>query len=176
MGTFGVRCPPCFGRQLSVCRSIFSGQHNLLGETFGGWEISGSAQFQTGNPCGVGTNNDYAGVGEYGSFGCGTEGEFWVQNGTPTHLGGFAGASGTGPKWFATTNGGTPIYTAPTDGDLQFAAWRSRQHLRARSAELEPRADQVVPGLSKRMRLSSALRPTTSSIIPTWLHLGRQGR
>jgi hypothetical protein len=99
----------------------FLGQRNLLGEGLGGWQISGSAQFQTGNPCGVGTNNDYAGVGEYGSFGCGTEGEFWVQNGTPTHLGGFAGASGTGGKWFATTNGaGDKVYTAPPTGTFNL--------------------------------------------------------
>jgi hypothetical protein len=39
----------------------FVGQHNLAGEALGGWEISGTARFQTGNPCGVGTNND-AGV------------------------------------------------------------------------------------------------------------------
>ncbi len=99
----------------------FLGKRNLVGETLGGWQISGSAQFQTGTPCGVGTNNDYAGVGEVGSFGCGTEGQFWVQNGTPTHLGNFAGASGTGGKWFQTTNGsGKPIYTAPPAGTFNL--------------------------------------------------------
>ena len=30
----------------------------------GGWSLAGTAQFQTGAPCGIGTNNDYAGVGE----------------------------------------------------------------------------------------------------------------
>ncbi|HTZ60058.1 MAG TPA: carboxypeptidase regulatory-like domain-containing protein [Acidobacteriaceae bacterium] len=99
---------------------FFQGKRNLLGETLGGWQLSGSAQFQTGNPCGVGTNNDYAGVGEVGSFGCGTEGQFWVENGTPTHLGGFAGATGNGPKWFATTNGSGPIYTAPPTGTFNL--------------------------------------------------------
>ncbi len=44
--------------------------------------FTGIAQFQTGTPCGVGTNNDFAGVGSVGSFGCGTEGQFWVVNGT----------------------------------------------------------------------------------------------
>ena len=34
----------------------------MLGKTLGGWEISGTAQFQTGTPCGVGANNDYAGT------------------------------------------------------------------------------------------------------------------
>lgn len=100
---------------------FFKGQHNLLGETIGGWELSGNTQFQSGQPCGVGVNNDYAGVGEFGSFGCGTEGQFWVQNERATHIGGFAGASGTGPKWFATTNGnGSPIFTAPTSGTFNL--------------------------------------------------------
>jgi hypothetical protein len=100
---------------------FFQGQRNLLGETLGGWEISGNVQFQSGNPCGVGTNNDYAGVGETGSFGCGTEGQFWVQNGTPTHLGHFAGASGGGGNWFATTNGsGNPIFTQPPTGTFNL--------------------------------------------------------
>ena len=30
----------------------------------GGWEISGASQFQTGTPCGIGTNADFAGVGD----------------------------------------------------------------------------------------------------------------
>jgi hypothetical protein len=100
---------------------FFKGEHNLVGETLGGWELSGSSQFQTGQPCGVGVNNDYAGVGEFGSFGCGTEGQFWVKNGTPTHLGHFAGSAGTGANWFATTTGsGTPVFTAPTPGTFNL--------------------------------------------------------
>jgi hypothetical protein len=44
-----------------------------------------------------------------------------VQNGTPTHLGGFSGATGTGPKWFATTNGaGNPINTPPHSGTFNL--------------------------------------------------------
>ena len=45
----------------------------LTGKMLGGWSLAGTAQFQTGMPCGVGTNNDYAGVGEYGSY-CGGNG------------------------------------------------------------------------------------------------------
>ena len=56
-----------------------------VGQDPGGWEIGGAAQFQTGTPCGIGTNNDFAGVGEVGSFGCGSEGQFWVLNGPVTH-------------------------------------------------------------------------------------------
>jgi len=61
----------------------------------GGWSIAGTAQFQTGTPCGLGTSNDYAGVGEVGSFGCGSEGQFWVLNGPITiNTGAYAGPSG----------------------------------------------------------------------------------
>ena len=33
---------------------FFKSQATLAGELLGGWELSGSAQFQTGQPCGVG--------------------------------------------------------------------------------------------------------------------------
>jgi hypothetical protein len=100
---------------------FFKGQHNLLGQTLGGWELSGSSQFQSGTPCGVGTNDDFAGVGEYGSFGCGTEGQFWVMNEAPRHIGGFAGPNGTGSKWFSTTNAtGGPIFTQPAAGTFNL--------------------------------------------------------
>lgn len=100
---------------------FFKNQHNLAGETLGGWQLSGNVQAQTGNPCGVGNNADYAGVGEYGSFGCGNEGQFWVVNGEPTHLGHFAGPNGTGGKWFATANGnGSAIFTAPAAGTFNL--------------------------------------------------------
>ncbi len=96
-------------------------QHSLAGKILGGWEINGTAQFQTGTPCGVGTNTDYARVGEYGSFGCGSEGQFWVLNGQPAILGGFAGPQGTGNKYFATTtSGGTPLYTPPALGTFNL--------------------------------------------------------
>ena len=45
--------------------------NQLEGKVLGGWSLAGTTQFQTGTPCGVGANNDYAGVGEDGSFGCG---------------------------------------------------------------------------------------------------------
>src|SRR6202035_3306236 len=73
---------------------FFRNQNTLAGKLIGGWQLSGSSQFQTGQPCGVGTGNDYAGVGEVGSFGCGTntsEGQFWVMNGTPKSLKQFSG-------------------------------------------------------------------------------------
>ncbi len=81
---------------------FFKSQTNLTAKLLGGWSITGIAQFQTGTPCGIGTNNDFAGVGEFGSFGCGTEGQFWVLNGSPTITGGFAGPTGnaSSPKYF----------------------------------------------------------------------------
>ncbi|HUO31781.1 MAG TPA: carboxypeptidase regulatory-like domain-containing protein [Bryobacteraceae bacterium] len=71
---------------------FFKQQDTLSGKLLGGWEIVGASQFQTGTPCGIGTNNDYAGVGEVGSFGCGSEGQFWVLNGPVSiNTGAFAG-------------------------------------------------------------------------------------
>ncbi len=103
---------------------FFRNQATLTGKLLGGWEFSGSSQFQTGQPCGVGANNDYAGVGEFGSFGCGTntsEGQFWVRNGTPAVLKHF-NPNGTGSaKYISTTNGdGSSIFTAPKAGTFNL--------------------------------------------------------
>ncbi|MGA8593819.1 MAG: carboxypeptidase regulatory-like domain-containing protein [Bryobacteraceae bacterium] len=101
---------------------FFKDQSRLTGKLLGGWQISGTVQFQTGQPCGVGANVDYAGVSsnDLGSFGCGSQGQFWVMNGTPTILGGFAGGSGSA-KYFATTNAsGAPIFTQPAAGTFNL--------------------------------------------------------
>ena len=87
LGTFGVR-HQAHALIVNYLYDLpfFKSQATLTGKLLGGWELSGSTQFQTGQPCGVGATNDYAGVGEVGSFGCGTntsEGQFWVRNGTP---------------------------------------------------------------------------------------------
>jgi hypothetical protein len=82
---------------------FFKNNKGGLGRALGGWEIAGTAQFQTGTPCGIGTNNDFAGAGEFGSFGCGSEGQFWVLNGpVQINTGAFAGPSGnaSSPKYF----------------------------------------------------------------------------
>ncbi|HEX7362578.1 MAG TPA: TonB-dependent receptor [Bryobacteraceae bacterium] len=88
-------------------------QKTLVGKLLGGWTITTTLQFQTGTPCGVGTNNDYAGVGNPGSFGCGSEGQFWDIN----------GAIPSGPKqfgsggYFATTMAnGQPLFSQPAPG------------------------------------------------------------
>ena len=82
---------------------FFKGQKNTAEKLLGGWEISGTTQFQTGTPCGIGTNADFAGVGEYGSLGCGSEGQFWNLSGSPTiNTGAFAGGvtTSSSPKYF----------------------------------------------------------------------------
>jgi hypothetical protein len=99
-------------------------QTTLTSKILGGWRLSGIAQFQTGQPCGVGTNNDFAGVGEVGSFGCGTntsEGQFWVKNGNPRKLKQFAGYPGSTGQYISTTNfDGSPLFTAPTAGTFNL--------------------------------------------------------
>jgi hypothetical protein len=99
---------------------FFREQNTLASKLVGGWRIAGVAQFQTGAPCGVGTSQDYAGVGEYGSFGCGSEGEFWVMNGKPKILHQFAGYGGTG-QYFSTKNpDGSSIFTQPAAGTFNL--------------------------------------------------------
>jgi hypothetical protein len=96
---------------------LFRDHSKLSGKLLGGWQLSGVTQFQTGTPCGVGTNDDFAGAGSLGSFGCGSEGQFWNVNGNPTIKGQFAKTSNDPALWFATTNpDGTPIFTAPKAG------------------------------------------------------------
>jgi len=100
---------------------FFRSQQTLVGKLAGGWTLSGNSQFQSGTPCGVGGgSNDYAGVGEVGSFGCGgntTEGQFWVRNGTPTMPKKF----GANAKYFNPLNGnGQPIFTAPPAGTFNL--------------------------------------------------------
>jgi hypothetical protein len=97
---------------------FFKNQAALSGKLLGGWEISGATQFQTGTPCGIGTNNDFAGVSstDLGSFGCGSEGQFWVLSGTPSVAGNFAGPTGnaSSPKYF------TASVTPPTAGTFNL--------------------------------------------------------
>jgi hypothetical protein len=97
---------------------FFKGNKELTGKLLGGWQISGTAQFQTGVPCGIGTSNDYAGVGEVGSFGCGSEGQFWNLGGTPQiSTGAFAGpvTNSSSPKYF------TVAATQPAAGTFNLS-------------------------------------------------------
>jgi hypothetical protein len=100
---------------------FFANQNVLTGKLLGGWQLSGNAQFQTGTPCGIGTSNDSAGVGEVGSFGCGSEGQFYVRNGTPRILKQFAGYSSNKGQYFSTTNpDGSSIFTPPPAGTFNL--------------------------------------------------------
>lgn len=102
---------------------IFKNQSTLAGKILGGWELAGTAQFQTGTPCGVGANSDYAQVGEVGSFGCGSEGQFWTVNSTPNILGGFAGpvTNSTSPTYFQTVQAnGSPVFSKPATGTFNL--------------------------------------------------------
>jgi hypothetical protein len=96
---------------------FFKDHNTLTGKLLGGWEIAGAAQFQTGSPCGIGTNNDFAGVGEFGSFGCGSQGQYWILNGPVTiNTGAFAGPSTTSasPTYF------TASATQPAPGTFNL--------------------------------------------------------
>jgi hypothetical protein len=109
-------------RQIAIINYIYDlpflkNNHNTLGKMLGGWEIAGAMQFQTGTPCGIGGNNDYAGVGEVGSFGCGSVGQFWVLNGpVQINTGAFAGpvTNSSSPKYFSAN------VTAPPTGTFNL--------------------------------------------------------
>ncbi len=102
---------------------FFHGQNNLAAKLLGGWQISGITQFQTGTPCSVFANNDYAGVGQDGNWdSCGGAGQFWVMNGSPTLMKQFASGGATDPaQWFSVKNAdGSPIFTAPPKGTFNL--------------------------------------------------------
>ncbi|MGC2658410.1 MAG: carboxypeptidase regulatory-like domain-containing protein [Bryobacteraceae bacterium] len=111
-------------RQIAVINYMyelpfFKDQTRMSGKILGGWQISGAVQAQTGTPCGVGSNQDFAGVSsnDLGSFGCGTEGQFWVLNGTPSIIGGFAGPTGNANsvKYFNTS-----VFSKPATGTFNL--------------------------------------------------------
>ena len=94
---------------------LLHGRNDVLGKALGDWQISGIVQYQTGQPCSaIAPNGEYAGVGSApdANWGCGNNGEFWVENGTPSLTKTF----GPNGQWFTTTAGGTPIFTAPPKG------------------------------------------------------------
>ena len=75
--TVGVRHAARRHSRLHLQPANLQGRHPADRQIVGGWEINGIVQFQTGTPCGVGANTDYAKVSEVGSFGCGNQGQFW---------------------------------------------------------------------------------------------------
>ena len=94
---------------------IFRDQSKLTGKLLGGWQISGISQFQTGTACGVASGNDYAGVGQDGSFNCG--GQLWIKNGDPSIVHNIAlngGGKADPAYWFNTTDSsGASLFTQP---------------------------------------------------------------
>jgi predicted heme/steroid binding protein len=111
---------------------FFRDHNTFAGKALGGWQISGITQFQTGTPCQVVANNDYAGVGQDGNWdSCGGAGQFWVINGNPNVVGQFAAGGSQDPaQWFAVKNAdGSPIFTAPAKGTFNMQPnVRSRIH------------------------------------------------
>jgi hypothetical protein len=102
---------------------FFRNNHHPVGKALGGWQISGITQFQTGTPCQVIANNDYAGVGQDGNWdSCGGSGQFWVINGNiPTPHQFAAGGAQDPAQWFAVKNSdGSPIFTAPPKGTFNL--------------------------------------------------------
>jgi hypothetical protein len=100
---------------------FFKSEKGLTGRLLGGWQVNSIFQAQSGTPCSVVYNSDYAGVGEVGNMNCSGNGQYWVMNGTPSIIGGFAGSKGGGAKWFTTTNAsGQALFTAPPAGTFNL--------------------------------------------------------
>jgi len=98
---------------------LYRNSNGMAHKVLGNWQISGSNEWQSGEPCGIGTTStDYAGVGEQGSFGCGTEGQFWnMSSQTPTLLKQFSNSTASTNTWFTTTTpSGAQIFTPPALG------------------------------------------------------------
>jgi hypothetical protein len=96
---------------------IFKNGTGMAHRALGNWQLSGVNQFQTGTPCGIGSNNDFAGVGEVGSIGCSGSIQYWNMAQSPSILGQFANSTASPNQYFSTTTaGGAPIFTQPATG------------------------------------------------------------
>ena len=90
------------------------GRKDWLGKTLGDWQISGIVQYQTGTPCSaIQPGGDFAGVGQDANFGCGNNGQYWVENGNSSLVKTF-GPSG---QWFQACL--VPVTPCP-DGSAKF--------------------------------------------------------
>nr|WP_252263649.1 carboxypeptidase regulatory-like domain-containing protein [Paracidobacterium acidisoli] len=91
-------------------------QQHLAGKIFGGWQLSGTAQYLSGAPGSVySTNTDYAGTGEPGLP------QFWVMHGRATYPRQFSrGASSSTTYFNTTTSNGDPLFTAPPQGTFNL--------------------------------------------------------
>ncbi len=99
-------------------------------------------------PCGVGVNNDYAGVGENGSFGCGSRRSILGPARLSDAAYKFAGANGTGGQVVSTNNVWqtiVPIFTAPAAGTFNPQRGVRDNIYGPDRAELESGHDQGFP-------------------------------
>ncbi len=101
---------------------IFRNRPGFAGKALGGWQISGITQFQTGTPCGVAEQKDYARVGLDSNFGCGVNGQYYAVSGHPKIIGKFAanGAAKDGLQWFRTCLVSVPVGQSCPDGSAAF--------------------------------------------------------
>jgi hypothetical protein len=96
---------------------FFRGRNDALGTAFGGWQITGITQFQSGFPFTVGKGDDYAGIGS------GNEFQPWERNGSLEYTRQFSNANAQGKYdndtnfWFK-MNGAAPKngFTTPAPG------------------------------------------------------------
>lgn len=88
----------------------------------GGWQVTGITQFQTGAPFGVGTGEDFAGIGSGNQF------QLWEQRGDP-HLPRperrFSESASDQNFYFRTTAGGQPVFTPPAAGTFSGTQTRN---------------------------------------------------
>jgi hypothetical protein len=83
----------------------------------GGWQVSGTVQFQTGAPISIGNGDDYLGIGS-------TNGKTWNLNGEPnrpqqfSHRNTAGNFTGITTQWFDTTVNGSAWATRPANGTL----------------------------------------------------------
>lgn len=91
-------------------------QQHLAGKIFGGWQLSGTAQFLGGSPGSVySTNTDYAGAGDSGLP------QFWVMHGKPSYPRQFSHSSTSSTTYFSTTTpSGDPLFTPPAQGTFNL--------------------------------------------------------
>jgi hypothetical protein len=91
--------------------------NGFLKALLGGWQASGTVQFQTGSPISIGNGDDYLGIGS-------TNGKTWNLNGNPNRPQQFANRNTAGnftgitSFWFEPTVGGSPWATRPANGTL----------------------------------------------------------
>ena len=115
-------------RHVAVANFIYQlpllrGRNDLVGRLLGGWQITGIAQFQTGAPFTVGTNDDFAGIGAVG------ESQPWNMLGSPKLARSerrFSEGAADRNFWFRTTLAdGSPLFTPPAAGTFTTSQTRN---------------------------------------------------